>query len=1257
MIDHVVLKKSPNTFFWPLLHMLRVDVLLIGCACSHGDRIYDVRLNSPLDLDLRETVDVKCKKPSDTWVIDLSFLQPLRLHNYDPAHRQDCIILSYQEGSASSTLATHGGSGKFVLLNPIDDHGILRHGTYCFSICSSQIELSAETRVLIKRLETILSDILMQLHSHEASTLDAGPLQHKISIIAQHFRRLGVDFCIVSFRNESEPESLVTPKTSLERLINEIPTKVKPARNWALVSPDTLCIVSIPLPVSIKQSLHSSIIKTTSASEQRATPSSSSEAGSRLTTHEAYCPPVSKRSQALLKRPFASSAVSIASMSRKESNTSGSALLGQPERKLQRTLSPRRLAPLPSARLDGVTKGMLARRLMTDFTPAFMQQAAGSSTDLGSLSSTTVASIQSPHLSPSMIKLLKNRGMNATRSLKEESVLDRPRFSSAQWVKRKLYTRLEIDHVAGKTTMPENHFDNTRALNKWRTTLRDASILCSICGKRYKTSIQNIKHKRNHDISQVRAMLTARLNSDPADIHGARDQLLTDLCHASIGDEAMQILLCDLFLFDNRQAPLLLALAKSHNLLTTRNCLLGALHLASLKDYAAPEVNNFLTSSFLAAVKDWEMRRSLSFFLAQSLPSVESVSAPPTSRPSAKTQVPPKRKPTGYQELLKLIICSLTREAVLALLRQPIQDCHLQDQDENVGIPMYQGSEAQQILKFLISLFWNIKAEIIRMKPAVSGAESESVVTWAKVLLQEMIDVVDDIENKHTAKISFLKIFANQLSFKAYLTSLNDQFTSGVVSENADRRTERIRRTIARESTAASKSLTELLRPRPTQLDATSPTNKAASPTPTPPTVADATVKSAFLTGYKSVANLFFFGNEEAIRHQAVKQQEEELYVYLMSKASVTNADCCPRICSDKVPTLFPLPTDPDLLVVNLDPVESYVIKSTKYPLVMTCNVIDVSGKAHKKKFLYKSNDDLRQDQFIIEVFRWFQLNVFEAYYAMDTYLSRYQVLPLSCHEGLIEFVEGATPISHLKRQNELSLKTYIEQDTSCAAENMRRFIISSGCYSAMTYICSVGDRHQDNLMVDRDGRFFHIDYGYIFGSDPKFGFASIPMKITNEMISCMNGSRYSWFIQTCCLTFYIIRKAAMELTLLMQFVYSSEMPDIKRLRKLAASQKTPASYADNANGGSSSLIESDRLTRQQLSSTSSNALSTASLSTEQSFLEAMSLRSKTLQTLRLELDDTECVAYLINDVLGNSVRSILPVVADKLHEWAIYWK
>ncbi len=56
-----------------------------------------------------------------------------------------------------------------------------------------------------------------------------------------------------------------------------------------------------------------------------------------------------------------------------------------------------------------------------------------------------------------------------------------------------------------------------------------------------------------------------------------------------------------------------------------------------------------------------------------------------------------------------------------------------------------------------------------------------------------------------------------------------------------------------------------------------------------------------------------------------------------------------------------------------------------------------------------------------------------------------------------------------------------------------------------ITYILGIGDRHLDNLLLTTDGHLFHIDFGFIFGRDPK-PFPP-PMKFCKEMVEAMGGA------------------------------------------------------------------------------------------------------------------------------------------------------
>lgn len=89
----------------------------------------------------------------------------------------------------------------------------------------------------------------------------------------------------------------------------------------------------------------------------------------------------------------------------------------------------------------------------------------------------------------------------------------------------------------------------------------------------------------------------------------------------------------------------------------------------------------------------------------------------------------------------------------------------------------------------------------------------------------------------------------------------------------------------------------------------------------------------------------------------------------------------------------------------------------------------------------------------------------------------------------------------------------------------MDTYVKSCAGYSVVTYVLGVGDRHLDNLLLHQSGCFFHCDYSFILGSDPK---TYMPVRITDDMVYGMGGrdsDNYARFVSMMGAAFVALRR------------------------------------------------------------------------------------------------------------------------------------
>lgn len=292
----------------------------------------------------------------------------------------------------------------------------------------------------------------------------------------------------------------------------------------------------------------------------------------------------------------------------------------------------------------------------------------------------------------------------------------------------------------------------------------------------------------------------------------------------------------------------------------------------------------------------------------------------------------------------------------------------------------------------------------------------------------------------------------------------------------------------------------------------------------------------------------------------------------------------------------LPLPLDPSIQLTGVAPEDTIVFKSSLHPI----KVVFKTDTGRKYPILFKTGDDLRQDQLVIQIITLMDKLLLKE--NLDLKLSPYKILATSTTAGLSQFVPSASfqGISSKYRNN--PALAYLRQNNpdthgpmGLRKETLDTFVKSCAGYCVITYILGVGDRHLDNLLLSPDGHFFHADFGFILGRDPK-PFAPA-MKLSKEMVDCMGGSsseHYRQFKQYCFLAYSALRKNSNLILNLFSLMVDANIPDIK--------------------------LEPDKAVL------------------------------KVKDRFHLELNEEDAIRHL-ERIIDDNLNALVPVVIDKLHE------
>eukprot|EP00493_Phyllostaurus_siculus_P003333 UN03348 len=155
--------------------------------------------------------------------------------------------------------------------------------------------------------------------------------------------------------------------------------------------------------------------------------------------------------------------------------------------------------------------------------------------------------------------------------------------------------------------------------------------------------------------------------------------------------------------------------------------------------------------------------------------------------------------------------------------------------------------------------------------------------------------------------------------------------------------------------------------------------------------------------------------------------------------------------------------------------------------------------------------DDLRQDQMIIQLLNLMDKLLIQE--NLDMELMPVPVLATSPTTGFMEFIEKQSAVAKALMKNQNDIRVFLLRNSSNLEASLQRFAKSCAGYSMIMYLLGIGDRHLDNILLKHDCRLVHIDFGYVFGDDPHPMFR-LPIKLTKEMVSAMDGPYYEEFLR-----------------------------------------------------------------------------------------------------------------------------------------------
>ncbi|ELP88436.1 phosphatidylinositol-4,5-bisphosphate 3-kinase catalytic subunit delta isoform, putative [Entamoeba invadens IP1] len=238
------------------------------------------------------------------------------------------------------------------------------------------------------------------------------------------------------------------------------------------------------------------------------------------------------------------------------------------------------------------------------------------------------------------------------------------------------------------------------------------------------------------------------------------------------------------------------------------------------------------------------------------------------------------------------------------------------------------------------------------------------------------------------------------------------------------------------------------------------------------------------------------------------------------------------------------------------------VFSSKKKPLMLVLENVDPIG--NNITVIQKVGDDLRQDVLTLQMLQLMN-NIWKSA-GLDLRMLPYRCIATGDETGMLELVQDSETYGKIIADNEGTFRVFKEDlltkwlKEQCSRpeskvtfdQAVENFVYSCAGYCVATYILGIGDRHSDNVMIRKDGKFFHIDFGHFLGNfKSKFGVKRerTPFKFTGHFAHVMGGRgapNFKLFEDLCLRAFACIRKQGSLFIYLFRLMLATGIPELQ---------------------------------------------------------------------------------------------------------------